>query len=67
MFLLNLNFITYYTMPQITTVKLVYWTKETLLEQSLLEGVVIFKNFLVMYEEGLIDPIPNCLKLELEL
>jgi hypothetical protein len=29
--------------------------------------VVIFKNFLVMYEEGTIDPISDCIKLTFEL
>jgi len=50
-------------MQPIGTIKLVHWTKDTLLEQCLPEGVVIFKNFMVMYEEGVIDPIPGCLKL----
>ena len=50
-------------MPRIGTFKLVHWTKETLLESSLGEGMVIFKNFLVMYEEGNFEPLSDCLKL----
>jgi hypothetical protein len=66
-YLLSLNFISYYHMQRIGRVKLVHWTKESLLEQCLPEGLAIYKNFLVMYEEGTTDPIPGCLKLELEL
>ena len=39
-------------MPKIGSFKLVHWTKETLLESCLEEGIIIFKDFLVMYEEG---------------
>ena len=63
LYLMNLNFISYYEMQKIGSVKLVHWTKEALLEQCLPEGIAIFKNFLVMYEQGTIDPIPGCLKL----
>ena len=59
---MNLNYIGYYNMPKVGKLKLVHWTKENILYQCLPEGIVIFKNFLVMYEEGTIDPIPGCLK-----
>jgi hypothetical protein len=49
-YLINYNFITYYQTPKIGSFKLVHWTKEAILENSLTEGIVSFKNFLVMYE-----------------
>ena len=64
---MNLNFISYFGMPKIGTIRLVHWTKETLMVNCSPGGVVIFKNFLVMYEEGTIDPISDCIKLTFEL
>ena len=54
-------------MPKIGTIRLVHYTKENFMEYCLSDGIIIFKNFLVMFEEGSIDPITDCTKLTLEI
>lgn len=62
---MNMNFISFYEMPKITSAKLVHWTRETQLDQCKVDSIIIAKNFFVMYEEGTVEPIPGCLKIEI--